>query len=157
MDLLQAFEVERLDTCGIEGFELDWDERDADRPLGPRETEPERGHASDLASPSIANGNFSAIRQHRQMADRRKSRVLFISPLEAEEDLKSIKLTPKKDARRSLTPFTFEGNEEFDGISPSESGSEKTPTSLTRRNSESQVRKSGRWFTRSWSGGRNPL
>lgn len=153
MDLLQTFEVERLDTCGLEGFELEWDERDA-----PRQRAPQRGpgREADPASPSVVKGNYSAIRQHRQMVDQRKSRVLFISPLEAEEDLKSVKLTPKDKAGSAIATFTFERHAELDGLSPSESGSEKTPTSLTRRNSESQVNKSGRWFKRSWSGGKIP-
>lgn len=158
MDLLQVFQVERLDTCGMEGFELDCDERDAHRNRG-REQGP--ALESDMASPSITKGDFSAIRQHRQMADRRKSQVMFISPLEEEEDLKSVKLTPKNKlkltkARSALTPFVFEENEEFYGLSPSESGSEKTPTSLTRRNSETKVSKTGGWFKRTWSAGVNP-
>lgn len=93
------------------------------------------------------------------MVDRRKSRVQFISPLEEEEDLKSIKLTPKNaltQTRSAVARFTFDGNDEFDHLSPSESGLEKSPCSLVRRNSEGQLNKAGGWFKRSCSGGKNP-
>jgi hypothetical protein len=144
MDILESFDVKRLDFCEL-GFDLD-DEPTPRRPNG--------GFPSSLPSPSVAAGDFSVIRQQRGMVEHKKTRVQFIAPLEEEDALKSIKLTPRNIAggenAAQIGRHTIAGasSENFEYT-----GSDTAPhaRSLASENSEGQlVRKSSTWL-RSWT------
>lgn len=101
MDMLESMYINSPQEAPPEGFSTDWHDNG---PRPPGQTNGglalQQGKGRDVisldpASPSVLKGDFSRIRRDRQLVGARRRSIRFIAPLDDEETLLRVTLTPR--------------------------------------------------------------
>jgi hypothetical protein len=158
MDILYKLYLKSVGSAGGSEFDSDGGAPVSDDSLSPTA----RGETSP-PSPSAVAGDFSNIRRQRTLGAHRKGCVRFIAPIEDEESLVSIKLTPCSGRRvgpagpKASPTDTAPGGPSWAGAAneppaPKASSSPLVTANsspLVRCNSDGQVDRRASWF-QSW-------